>query len=214
MKARGVFITFEGAEGSGKTTQAAALARFLRREGWPVLLLREPGGVPISEAIRGILLDVRHTRMCRECETLLYMAARAQLVVEKILPALEAGRVVLCDRFLDSTLVYQGDGFGVAKAEIRRIGRFATRGIAPDLTFLFDIDAAEGLRRTGRDKDRIELRGLEYHERVRRGYLALARRERGRICVLAADRDRGEVAADVRRKVLPLLEARRKEVRR
>ena len=165
MKAK--FITFEGFEGSGKSTQARLLCRYLKSKGKNVLHIREPGGVVISEKIRGILLDVKNKGMGKICETLLYMAARAQLVEEIIAPALKKGRTVICDRFLDSTLAYQGYGAGVDLAFIRQTGKAATKNIAPDLTLLFDIPVKKGLARTGKVKDRIELRSLQYHNRVR-----------------------------------------------
>src|SRR3989338_1399096 len=140
----GVFITFEGSEGSGKSTQAKLLYRYLRAKGKRVLFIREPGGVVISEKIRQILLDVKNTGMDDVCETLLYMAARAQLVKEVIAPALKKGKIVLCDRFLDSTIVYQGYGNGVDKNFIKTIGRFATQNISPDLTLIFDLPVKEG----------------------------------------------------------------------
>ena len=184
---RGQFITFEGSEGSGKSTQAALVYDYLRRRGLPVLNIREPGGVKISEAIRKILLNVENKAMTGECETLLYMAARAQLVSEIIAPALKKGVIVLCDRFLDSTVAYQGYGNGGDIKFIKTLGRFVTRGVVPDLTLLFDIDTKQGLSRTNRVKDRIELRSIEYHNRVRQGYLALARRESKRIKVIKVD---------------------------
>ena len=151
------------------------------------MLLREPGGVKISEKIREILLDVKSVGMGDECETLLYMAARAQLVKEVLKPSLEKGMIVLCDRFLDSTIVYQGWGNGVDIASIEAIGKFAVAGIKPDLTLLFDIDTQKGLSRTNAKKDRIELRSLEYHSSVRKGYLDLAKKNPGRIKVISVD---------------------------
>ncbi len=195
---KGVFITFEGAEGSGKSTQARLAARYIRSRGRKVLHLREPGGVPISEAVRKILLSRTSKRMVKECEMLLYMAARAQLVGERIRPALQKGTVVLCDRFLDSTLAYQGYGYGVDMQMIRRIGRFATYDISPDRTLLFDINALEGLKRISRRKDRIEARALAYHRRVRQGYLQLARKNPRRFKVIAANGDKGAIQAEVR----------------
>jgi len=195
----GVFITFEGAEGSGKSTQIALCEQYARQQGHDALVIREPGGARISETVRDILLDPAHTEMGAECEVLLYMAARAQLVREIICPALEAGRMILCDRFLDSTLVYQGFGHGMDLDRIRAIGDFATCGIAPSLTILFDIDTAEGLRRAGDQKDRIEQRSLEYHSRVRQGYLTLARQDPDRIRVVNVDgRDKEDIFQEVR----------------
>ena len=193
------FITFEGSEGSGKSTQAALVYNYLRQQGRPVLNIREPGGVKISEAVRKILLDVENKTMTGECETLLYMAARAQLVSEVITPALKKGMVVLCDRFLDSTVAYQGYGNGGNIKFIKTLGKFVTHGIAPDLTLLFDIDTKQGLARTNRVKDRIERRSLEYHGRVRRGYLTLARQESKRIKVINVDASKEEIFARVKK---------------
>ncbi len=190
---RGKFITFEGSEGSGKSTQAVLVLEYLKKKKVPVTLLREPGGVKISEAIRGILLDVNNKNMGDECETLLYMAARAQMVKEVLVPALESGTVVLCDRFLDSTIAYQGYGSGVDVPLIKELGRFATRGIVPDRTFLFDIETTKGLARTKVAKDRIELRSLDYHNNVRQGYLELARLEPKRIKVIAVDGSKEDI---------------------
>jgi len=189
----GKFITFEGSEGSGKSTQIELAQKYLESKGKKVLFLREPGGVNISEQIREILLNPETKNMGDECETLLYMAARAQLVEEILLPALNKGIVVLCDRFLDSTVVYQGYGNGVDIEKIKLIGQFAVQGCLPDLTFLFDIDAQEGLDRINRPKDRIEQRGIEYHNRVKQGYLQIAGAEPGRIKLIDAKKSKKEI---------------------
>ncbi|MCR4337006.1 MAG: dTMP kinase [Candidatus Omnitrophica bacterium] len=194
----GKFITLEGSEGSGKSTQSALLEKYLKDKGYSVLLLREPGGVSISENIRSMLLNVKNTAMSKECETLLYMAARAQLVEEIIRPALEKRTIVICDRFLDSTLVYQGYGHGIDLKLIECVGEFATQGIKPDLTFLFDIDSAQGLSRIQRAKDRIELRSLDYHNRVRQGYLALAKKEPKRIKVINVNESKEKIFEKVK----------------
>ena len=194
---RGKFISFEGAEGSGKSTQSEMAYRYLKSRGKKVLFIREPGGVKISEKIRAILLDVANKEMGDECETLLYMAARAQLVHDVIEPALKKGMIVLCDRFLDSTIVYQGYGNGVDIDFIKKVGAFATRGIKPDLTFVFDIDAKKGLSRIKRPKDRIERRALAYHRRVRNGYLQLARQEPRRIKRIVVNKSKEEIQAVV-----------------
>ncbi len=203
---KGKFITFEGAEGSGKSTQGALLYDYLKTRKKNVLLIREPGSVKISEAIRRILLDVKNTKMTKACETLLYMAARSQLFEEVIAVALKKGAIVLCDRFLDSTIVYQGYGCGIDVNFIKQLGRFATGGIQPDLTFLFDIETKKGLSRKGKIKDRIELRPLVYHNRVRQGYLDLAQQEPERITVIKAECSREEIFAIVRRSVDRLLQ--------
>jgi len=195
----GKFITFEGSEGSGKSTQSSLVLDYLKSRKKNVVLIREPGGVKISEAIRNLLLDVKNIAMSKECETLLYMAARAQLVEEVVAPLLKKGTVILCDRFLDSTIAYQGYGNGVAVDFIKTIGQFATRKISPDLTLLFDIDTAQGLSRTSKEKDRIELRSLEYHERVRKGYLKLAKEDPARIKVVKVDKSKEEIFEVVRK---------------
>ncbi len=195
---KGKFITFEGSEGSGKSTQAALVLEYLKEKKLPVMLLREPGGVKISEDIRRMLLDVKNTGMGDECETLLYMAARAQMVKEVLEPALASGKIVLCDRFLDSTIAYQGYGNGVDVDTIGRMGQFATKGLQPDLTLLFDIDTQQGLSRTNASKDRIELRSLDYHKRVREGYLALAKTYPKRIKVITVDAGKEEIFKRVR----------------
>ncbi|MBI4355501.1 MAG: dTMP kinase [Candidatus Omnitrophica bacterium] len=181
---RGLFITFEGPEGSGKSTQARLLAAYLRRQGHRVVHTREPGGTRAGEAIRRVLLSTRFREISDATELFLYMACRRQLVDEVIAPALQRGRVVVCDRFLDATLAYQGYGGGVPLAQIRALGRVATGGLAPDLTVVLDVETRVGLRRAGRVKDRMERKELAYHQRVRQGYLALARREPRRIRVI------------------------------
>lgn len=194
----GKFITLEGSEGSGKSTQSALIYDYLKKKGRDAVQLREPGGVKISEAIRNLLLDVKNEAMNPECETLLYMAARAQVVHETIEPALKAGKIIICDRFLDSTIVYQGCGHGMDIEFIKKLGVYATHGIQPDLTLLFDIDTKEGLSRTNAKKDRIELRPLDYHERVRRGYLELAAKEPQRIKVIKVNASKEEIFERVR----------------
>lgn len=181
-----MFITFEGAEGSGKSTQIKLLEAYLRERGAKVLVLREPGSTALSEALREILLDKKNTSLSDKTELFLYLAARVQLVQEKIIPALKEKTIILCDRFQDSTLVYQGYGLGLDKEMIGVMGKFATGGILPDLTFLLDISAAEGLRRAGGAKDRIQGRSLTYHRRVRNGYLRLAKLFPKRIKVIKA----------------------------
>jgi len=203
--AGGKFITLEGAEGSGKSTQAALLLEYLKSRKLPIVLLREPGGVKISESIRKILLDLKSTGMGDECETLLYMAARAQMVKEVLEPQLSSGKIVLCDRFLDSTVAYQGYGNGIDIKTIEKLGLFATRGITPDLTVLFDIPPEKGLSRAGDKKDRIESRSLEYHRKVRRGYLELARQDPDRIKVIKVDASKEVIFKRVKRIIDALL---------
>ena len=205
MALKGKFITFEGSEGCGKSTHARLLLEHLTSKGLPVKLIREPGGVVISEKVREILLDKKNTAMNKECETLLYMAARAQVVEEVVIPELAKGTVLLCDRFLDSTVAYQGYGCGVSVETIKAMGLFATKGIQPDLTFFLDLDAQEGLRRRGTERDRIELRSVEYHERVRAGYHSIAKAEPKRVMVIDGGRSKEENFAAIRQAVERLL---------
>lgn len=172
---RGIFITFEGNEGCGKSTQLRALYRSLRKRGRAVLLTREPGGTRVGDAIRKVLLDRRQIHLNSVSETLLYMASRAQLTQEVILPALRRGRIVLCDRWIDATYAYQGFGGGVDRSWIRRIGEFATGGVRPDRTVWLDLPLETGLNRAASrgPKDRIESKTLAYHRKVRAGYLHL-----------------------------------------
>ncbi len=202
---KGKFITFEGSEGSGKSTQAKMLLKYLKRRKIPAILIREPGSTKISEKIREILLDTKNKSMCDEAEMLLYMAARAQLVKEVIIPALKKGKVVICDRFLDATICYQGYGAGLDIEFIKKVGRFSTGGIKPDLTFLLDIDTKEGLRRAGKYKDRIEQKNLPYHKRVRKGYLHLQRLEPKRIKLILVAENKTKTQATIRKFIDKLL---------
>ena len=202
---KGKFITFEGSEGSGKSTQIDLAQQYLESKGKDVLFLREPGSVEISERIRGILLDTNTTDMSDECETLLYMAARAQLVKEVIIPALNNGKVILCDRFLDSTVAYQGYGNGVDIEMIKNIGKFVTQGFELDLTFLFDLDVKEGFARINRPKDRIEQRSIDYHNRVRKGYLEIANNEPDRVKLIDAEKSKDEIQSIVQERIDQLL---------
>lgn len=190
---KGIFITFEGSEGCGKSTQVELLCQFLRRKRKNVLHVREPGGIKISEKIRDILLDEKNKEMAKSCEVLLYMAARAQLVEEIILPALKKGKIVICDRFLDSTIAYQGYGCGIDIRFIEEIGRYVTEKITPDITFLLDMDTEKGLSRIKKAKDRIEQRSVDYHRRVRKGYLAIARKDPKRVKVIEGHQTREKI---------------------
>jgi len=201
MSKRGVFITFEGPEGSGKTTHSRLLCGFLRRKGFKVLHTREPGGTLISEKIRKILLDPKNKGMDVACEMFLYMAARAQIVKEKILPALRHGRIVVCDRFTDATIAYQGYAGGMGLEIISNIAGIATDGLKPDITFLLDIDAKTGLLRAGRAKDRMERKSISYHNKVRNGYLSIARKEPKRVRVLSSTGEIGRTQEEIRKAV-------------
>ena len=191
------FITFEGPEGCGKSTQSGMLFSYLKSRGVKVIYLREPGGVKLSEAIRIILLDPE-SRISAQAETLLYMAARAQVVEEIIKPALEAKKIVICDRFLDSTIAYQGFGLGVDIKLIKSLGSFATQGIKPDLTILLDLPVKSGLKHRYNCKDRIEQRSVSYHEKVRRGYLVLAKQEPQRIKIVKVLEDKFKTQNKIR----------------
>lgn len=197
----GKLITFEGSEGCGKSTQSKLLAEYLSSKGHSIVYLREPGGTKISEKIREILLDARNKKILPVCETLLYMAARAQLVSEVILPALKQEKIVICDRFLDSTIAYQGCGLGIDIPVIQYIGRFANNGIKPCLTIFLDIEVKKGLKYRRGSKDRIERRPLDYHYRVRKGYLELAKYEPRRIKIVRLDEDQNKTQAKIRKLV-------------
>ena len=205
---RGLFITFEGPEGSGKSTHSKLLCDFLKARGLKVLHTREPGGTTVSEKIRKILLDPRNKDMDTVCEMLLYMAARDQVLKEKILPALRKGHIVICDRFLDASVVYQGYAGGISPDIIKDIGLFITRGLSPDVTFLLDIDVRKGLARLGKTKDRMERKSLFFHKKVREGYLVIARKEAKRVRVISAVEDIAETQEGIRKAVLRILNAR------
>jgi len=192
------FITFEGSEGCGKSTQSGMLYRYLKSKGLKVVYLREPGGVKLSEKIRDILLDPG-SKISPEAETLLYMAARAQVVRDIIKPALRAGKIVVCDRFMDSTIAYQGFGLGIDIGMIKTIGKFATLGIKPDLTIFLDLPVKKGLEHRHSCKDRIEQRSFKYHEMVRNGYLKLSKLEPKRIKIVKVQVDKLMTQDNIRR---------------
>jgi dTMP kinase len=187
---RGLFITFEGIDGSGKSTQIRRLRDFLETNGHSVELIREPGGTAIGEKIRSLLLDKSNGEMSFETELLLYEAARAQIVNEKIVPSIRAGKVVVCDRFFDSTTAYQGYARGLDLSEINRLNRWATGGLEPDITFLMDLPVTEAMKRmVGRSggSDRLEVEGSDFMEKVREGYLAILTRNPRMILLDATD---------------------------
>lgn len=196
--ARGTFITLEGVDGSGKSTQASLLVERLRQEGREVVALREPGGTPISEKIRALLLDPENAEMADECELLLYEASRAQLVREVIEPALLRGDIVVCDRFYDSTHAYQHGGRGLSGALVSRANELGCCGLSPDVTLVLDIDPAAALARaTAQGADRLEAEGLAFQQRVRKDYLALAKADPARVCVVDAAGDPALVAGRI-----------------
>jgi dTMP kinase len=200
-----LFVTFEGPEGCGKTTQMRLLADHLREQGFDVLVTREPGSTPIGERVRAILLDPAHTEMLPPTEFLLFSAARAQHVGQVIRPHLEKGGIVLCDRYADSSLAYQGYGHQLDLEVLRAITGFATADLSPDLTLYLDVPVALGLRRkAGGDGDawnRMEQKEIAYHERVRAGYLSMAAQEPGRWVVVDATYEIDVVQASIQRSI-------------
>ncbi|MHB0885969.1 MAG: dTMP kinase [Bacillota bacterium] len=212
---QGVFISLEGLDGVGKSTQFDRLCRALEARGWPVLTVREPGGTLIGEKVRAIVLDPANHEMAPAAEALLYAASRAQLVEERIRPALAAGQLVLADRYVDSSLAYQGSGLCLGVEAVRDINRFATGGLAPDLTLLLDADPDRAMDHltSARSSDRIERRGPDYRRDVRREYLALAEASPDRIKVIDAGRGIDDVHQDVFSAVLEFLKTRGRGVR-
>lgn len=205
---KGYLITFEGIEGSGKSSQMAALAESLEQKGYKVLKTREPGGSKLGERIRKLLLDARHEDMAPKTELFLYLASRAQHLKEVILPALQEAKVVLCDRFSEATLAYQGYGRGLELDKIKTLLRYSTDGRRPDLTLLLDVEARRGLMRIGHrtSKDRLDRERIEFFEKVRQGYLRLAEMSPQQIIVIDANRDFDKVAAQIKEIVQGFLE--------
>lgn len=202
---KGRFVTFEGCEGSGKSTQLRLLCEYLDKNGTPYILTREPGGSAIAEQIRKIILDGKNTEMSDECEALLYAAAREQHLTEVIIPALQKGLLVLCDRYVDSSLAYQGAARGLGAEYIENINMHAMRAYPPDITVFLDIPPAAAFnRKHGADKDdRMEQQGLDFHNRVYEGYLALAEKY-PRICRI----DCGGTKYETNAKITALLKSR------
>jgi dTMP kinase len=203
-----IFITFEGPDGSGKSTQIRLLARYLRAAGYDVLTTREPGGTLIGDQIRSVLHDVTNTAMVDEAEILLYSASRAQHVGQLIRPALAQGKCVLCDRYADSTLAYQGYGRQLDRTALRQITNFATGGLTPDLTLYLDCPVEEGLDRKQQalalgqgEWNRLDRETVEFHRRVRQGYMALIASEPDRWRVLDASRPIDEIQEEIRKAV-------------
>ncbi|GIP36309.1 dTMP kinase [Paenibacillus sp. J2TS4] len=201
----GIFVTFEGPDGSGKTTQLKMLAERLHSKGYDVVVTREPGGTPISDEVRRILLSPDNEEMIDQTEVLLYAAARAQHVHEKIIPALEQKRIVLCDRYIDASVAYQAYGLGLDLQTVLAISQFASGGLQPVRTYMLDVPVEVSRQRlldrssggSGPMLDRIELKGNEYHARVRKGFLAVAESNRERIRLIQADRPLQEIADEI-----------------
>lgn len=210
MSVGGFFISLEGVEGTGKSTQARMLADALEARGMRTVLTAEPGGTVLSDKIRTLLLDVDHKGMDPVTELLLYAAARRQHLAELILPSLKSGAVVITDRFSDSTMAYQGFGRGLARELIKRIDTMVTDGLKPDLAILLDLDVREGLRRNkGANKvDRLELEAVEFHERVRSGFLEMAAEEPARFITIGATSSIESIHAEIMSAVQDRIDSR------
>lgn len=193
-----MFITLEGPEGSGKTTAVEYAVKALEEKGYQIVRTREPGGTPIAEQIRNVILDKANTNMDPRTEALLYAASRRQHLVEKVWPALKEGKIVICDRYLDSSLAYQGGARGLGIENILNVNLFATENTFPDLTLLFDITPEEGLKRisanANREVNRLDLEKLDFHHKVRNTFLELAKRYPERFVIIDASKSREEVA--------------------
>lgn len=197
---KGLLVSLEGPDGAGKSSVLEALVPILEENGHQVVTTREPGGVPISEAIREVILDQKNMEMDGKTELLLYIASRRQHLIEKVLPALESGKLVIMDRFIDSSVAYQGFGRGLGVSDIEWLNRFATDGLKPDVTLYFDLDVEEGLARIARNKNRevnrLDLEGLDMHRRVRQGYLYALENEPDRIVKIDASQTLESVVQD------------------
>ena len=206
---RGLFITFEGTDGTGKTTQIQRLAADLRCANYDVCLTHEPGGTPISEQIRDMLLNPDHSEMAATTELLLYTASRAQHVSEVIKPALESGKIVISSRFADAMVVYQGYGRGLDLERINHLNQIATDGVTPDVTFVLDLPVEIGLQRVQKSRgglDRLEREKIEFHRRLREGYQTLAKQEPQRIKIIDAQVDPEQVYAQIQAVIQPFLQ--------
>ncbi|WP_210367685.1 dTMP kinase [Bacillus sp. REN3] len=208
--AKGMFISIEGPEGAGKTTIINMLAENLKKEGYHVLATREPGGIEIAEQIRRVILDKNNTAMDPRTEALLYAAARRQHLAEKVKPALESGKIILCDRFIDSSLAYQGHARGLGIDEVYSINKFAIEDMMPRLTLYFDLDPEIGLarisRHKGREVNRLDLEALEFHQKVREGYRLLVDRFPDRIVKIDASGELDRVYQEAEATIKKLLD--------
>lgn len=202
----GILITFEGIERCGKTIQAKLLYEYLKQKGIPCILVHEPGGTKIGEEIRNILLDEKNIKMSPKTELFLYLAARAQLLEEVILPSLKEGKVVICDRFSDSTLAYQGGGRNLSLEKISQINKYATDKLKPHLTILIDIPVSISQERIGKEKkDRLEKEDEKFHKRVRDTYLFLAKRAPKRIKIFEGNKSIEDLHLEIRTEVIKFL---------
>ncbi|MDI6744224.1 MAG: dTMP kinase [Thermodesulfovibrionales bacterium] len=206
---KGIFISLEGIEGTGKSTQARMLSEYLRKKGYETALTEEPGGTPISREIRKVLLSTKHDKMDYMAELLLYNAARIQHIREKIAPALAKGKIVITDRFSDSTVAYQGYGRGISLKLIDSLDRIATGGMRPDLTILLDLDVKTGLMRNKHINkvDRLELEDVRFHKKVRRGFIRLTAKEPERIKIVKASKGIDKIHTEIVRIVERVLKA-------
>jgi dTMP kinase len=206
---KGIFITVEGPDGSGKTTIIQMLAEKLEKEGYEIVATREPGGIEIAEQIRQVILDPKNTAMDPRTEALLYAAARRQHLAEKVKPALEKGKIVLCDRFVDSSLAYQGHARGLGIDEVYSINQFAIESMMPKMTLYFDVAPEVGLERInknkGREVNRLDLEKLEFHQKVREGYTMIAERFPERIVTIDASKELAEVYVQAEEKIKEIL---------
>ncbi len=212
MKKKGLFITFEGLDGSGKTTQMKILSDYLKNLGFDVVTTIEPGGTKIGRKIREILLDKENHGISSRAETLLFLASRAELVSEVISPALKEGKIVLCDRFFDSTVVYQGIARGLGEKEILKMNLWATGGIVPDITFLLSVKVSKGKKRmyaADKKTDRIELEKDSFKEKIYKGYLDIAKKNKERIVVIDGEDSIENISEEIKSKVRAYLEKKR-----
>ena len=199
---KGLFITFEGIDGCGKSTQIAKAAEYLKEKGIPHIVTREPGGTPLAEKIRELILSPQNSEMKNSCELLLYLSARAQHVEEKIKPALEKGTTVLCDRYQEATFAYQGFGRGYPLNLLQKLNAFATGGLVPSKTFIFDITvecAFDRMKKSGKAPDRLEKNSKEFYQKIREGYLALASAHPKRIKLIQGEKSIDEIFLEVKK---------------
>ncbi|TBL68998.1 dTMP kinase [Paenibacillus thalictri] len=202
---KGLFITFEGPDGAGKTTQLKRLAAKLQETGRDVIVTREPGGTSISDQIREVLLSPDNKKMTDQAEVLLYAASRAQHVHELIIPSLAQGKIVLCDRFIDASMAYQAYGLGIDEQFVRSVNHYASSGLQPNRTYLLDVPIEVSLARlshrqstvTGSELDRIEQKPADYHRKVREGFVRISEQNRERVCWVNASRGEEEIAGDI-----------------
>ncbi|HJX01612.1 MAG TPA: dTMP kinase [Candidatus Humimicrobiaceae bacterium] len=212
MKKKGLFITFEGLDGSGKTTQMEILNDYLKKRGFNVVTTIEPGGTKIGRKTRKILLDKENHDISPLAETLLFLASRAELVSEVIAPALREGKIVLCDRFFDSTVVYQGIARGLGEKEILKMNLWATGGVVPDITFLMSVKVSKGKKRmydADKKTDRIELEKDSFKEKIYRGYLDIAKKNKDRIVIIDGEDSIKSISEEIKNKVCEYLEKKR-----